>query len=167
MFFTNLGQANTDRQINVGDEEVSLESMQMISESAIMSFLTEDEQVELLESHSDVASLIDNEIVTEKTLVRLDKKARINQVQKMSVFTIAREKNDPIFRKLLTVWRIERNLEKKLFDKYGSQGLRRAKSTVQKNFRQKGNAFVKINDRSSKAINRATSGKGGKSTLRK
>lgn len=166
MFFTNTG-AITNPVNNVSEDEATLESMQMINEAAISAFLTEDEQVELLESHSEVASLINNDIVTEKTLVRLDKKARINQVQKMSVFTIAKEKNDPIFRKLLTVWRIERNLEKKLFDKYGSEGMRRAKSTVQKNFRQKGTAFVKINDRSAKAINRVAKGTAAKSTLKK
>lgn len=151
---------------NFGDEHISLESMQMINESLINSFLTEDEQYALLESHRETNELVEAEVVTEKTLVRLDKNARINQVQKMSVFTIAKEKNDPLFKKLLTVWRIEKNLENKLFKKYGTEGLRRAKKTVQQNYRQKGQAFVKINDRSAKAISRAVSGKGKQSTLK-
>lgn len=166
MFFTDTG-VNTNPANNAGEDEVTLESMQMINESAIMAFLTEDEQETLLESHIEIAALINGEVVNEKTLVRMDKKARISQVQKMAVFTIAREKNDPIFKKLLTVWRIERSLEEKLFNKYGSEGMRRAKSTVQKNFRQKGNAFVKINDRSAKAISRVSGGNGTKSSLKK
>ena len=165
MFFTNSGQAVNQAQ-NFGDEHISLESAQMINEALINSFLTEDEQVQLLENHSEISELINSDIVTEKTVVRLDKNARINQVQKVAVFSIAKEKNDPIFKKLLTVWRIERNLEKKLFNKYGNEGLRRAKKTVQTNYKQKGTAFVKINDRSSKAISKAVSGKGPKSSLK-
>ncbi len=164
MFFTDAGKVVKEKD-NFGDEHISLESTQMINEALITSFLTEDEQLALLESHSEITDLINSDVVTEKTLVRLDKKARINQVQKVAVFTIAKEKNDPIFKKLMTVWRIERNLEKKLFDKYGNEGLRRAKKTVQKNYRQKGQAFIKINDRSAKAITKAVSGKGRKSTL--
>lgn len=165
MFFTNSGKP-VSVENNTGDEHISLESMQLINESLISSFLTEDEQVQLLESHSEITDLVNSDIVTEKTLVRLDKNARINQVQKVAVFTIAKEKNDPIFKKLLTVWRIERSLEKKLLGKYGNEGLRRAKKTVQSNYKQKGNAFVKINDRSAKAIGKAVTGKGPKSTLK-
>ncbi len=154
MFFTNTGLANTDPTVNVGDEQVTLESAQMIMESAISAFLTEDELHAMLENQQEVSELINGDIITEASVVRLDKKARISQVQKVAVFSIAKEKNDKDFRRLMTVWRIERNLEKRLFDRYGNQGLRRAKATVQKNYRQKGQSFVKINDRTAKAINK-------------
>ncbi|MNT62767.1 hypothetical protein D3C72_2005220 [compost metagenome] len=68
----------------------------------------------------------------EKSIVRLDKKARLNHAQRMAVFQIAGEKNDPLFKKLLTVWRMERNLEDKLNRKYNSEALRRARNTVRK-----------------------------------
>lgn len=166
MFFNPIGTAITESAQNHGDLEMTLESAQMINEALINTYLTEDEQMALLESHAERSELLENEVVTEKTLVRLDKKSRINQIQKVSVFSIAKEKNDPIFKKLLTVWRIERNLEKKLFDKYGNEGMRRAKKTVQANYRQKGQAFVKINDRSAKVISKSVAGKGKASTLR-
>lgn len=164
MFFTGSGKPAIVND-NYGDENISLESAQMINEALITSFLTEDEQIQLLESHNEITDLINSDVVTEKTIVRLDKKARVNQIQKVAVFTIAKEKNDPIFRKLMTVWRIESNLEKKLLDKYGNEGLRRARKTVQNNYRQKGQAFIKINDRSAKAINKAVNGKGKISSL--
>lgn len=153
MFFSSTGFTSTEQ--NEADVEVTLESMQMINESLIMTLLNDDEQSQLLESHVETSALINADIINESTLVRLSKKDRISQIQKVSVFTIAKEKGDPLFKKLMTVWRIERSLEDKLFKKYGNEGLRRAKSTVQKNYRQKGTAFVKINDRSTKVLNKA------------
>lgn len=166
MFFNNDNGDLLNPMSAVGDEEVSLESMQIINESLINAFLTEDEVDTLLESASEYQDLINADVVTESTIVRLSKKDRISQIQKVSVFTIAKEKGDPLFKKLVTIWRMEKTLEDKLFSKYGSEGLRRARKTVQSNYRQKGNAFVKINDRSSKAITKATKGKAAKSNLR-
>lgn len=166
MFFNNDNGDLLNPMSAVGDEEVSLESMQIINESLINAFLTEDEVDTLLESASEYQDLINADVVTESTIVRLSKKDRISQIQKVSVFTIAKEKGDPLFKKLVTIWRMEKTLEDKLFNKYGSEGLRRARKTVQSNYRQKGNAFVKINDRSSKAITKATKGKAAKSNLR-
>ena len=164
MFFTNTGGLMSSHDTH-GDEEISLESMQIINESLIMNFLTEEEQDALLESPQEYQGLINADIVQENTIVRLSKKDRISQIQKVAVFTIAKEKSDPLFKKLLTVWRMEKTLEGKLFDKYHSEGLRRARKTVQANYRQKGNAFVKINDRSTKAIGKAARGQSKKSTL--
>lgn len=166
MFFNTTG-AGIDPSNIKGDEEVALESMQIINEALITNFLEEDEIDALLESANEYNSLIANDVVTEGTIVRLSKKDRISQIQKVSVFTIAREKGDPLFKKLLTVWRIEKELEDRLFGRYGDEGLRRARKTVQSNYRQKGNAFVKINDRSTKAISKAVKGKGPKSNLKK
>lgn len=165
MFFGEKGIIG--KEDNHGDEHVTLESTQMMNESMMMSYLTEEEQVALLESHQEISDLVDSELVTEATIVRLDKNARVNQLQKMAIFTIAKEKNDPLFKKLLTIWRMEKNLEGKLFTKYGSEGLRRARKNVQKNYRQKGKTFAKINDRASNIITKVTSGKGKPSTMKK
>lgn len=154
MLFGSTGVVTESATLGSG-EEMTLLSEQLILEAAIAEYATPEEVNEILESHSIVNGLLEMEAVSEKTLVRLDKNARISQTQKIAVFTIAKEKNDPDFRKLLTVWRMERNLEQKLFKKYGNEGLRRAKATVQKNYKQRGNAFVKVTDKATKAINNA------------
>lgn len=141
-----------------GDEEVTREAAQLILESVIFENANDEEILELTENHRLVNDLIEMDAVEEKTIVRLDKQARISQTQKIAVFTIAKERNDPDFRKLMTVWRMEKNLEDKLMKKYGSEGLRRAKTTVQKNYRQRGNVFTKITGRAEAKLPMAAKG---------
>ena len=155
MLFNTTGVV-TENALLGSDDEITTESSQLILEAAIQEFATPDELKEILESHSTVNDLLEMDAVSEKTLVRLDKNARISQTQKMAMFTIARERNDPDFKKLLTVWRMERNLETKLHRKYGNEAMRRAKVIVQKNYKQRGNAFVKITDKATQKINKAT-----------
>lgn len=114
------------------DEDITLETMSLLTEAAILENSTDEEIEALLSNSEEVSALLDEEIVTERTIVRLDKQARVNQQQKVAVFTIAKEKNDPKFKKLMTVWRLERYLEAELFKKYGNEGLRRAKKSVHK-----------------------------------
>ncbi len=126
MLFTNRGI----QESSYGEEEISTEAMSMIVEAAMLDTLTDEEITTFCESHIETNQALDEEIVTEKTIVRLDKKAKLSQAQKMSVFTIAKEKNDPKFKKLVTVWRMERVLEDELFKRYGNEGLRRAKKAM-------------------------------------
>lgn len=124
MLFNSFGREDTVT------ESMSVEDQSLILESLMLESLTEEELTAFLESHSEVNAAINDEILVEKTIVRLDKKAKISQAQKTAVFTIARQKNDPKIKKLMTVWRIERALEADLFRKYGSEALRRAKQAV-------------------------------------
>lgn len=149
-----------------GDEEITREAAQLILESVIFENANDEEILELTENHRLVNDLIEMDAVEEKTIVRLDKQARISQTQKIAVFTIAKERNDPDFRKLMTVWRMEKNLEDKLMKKYGSEGLRRAKTTVQKNYRQRGNVFTKITGRAEAKLPMAST-KGAKKATSK
>lgn len=109
------------------NEEMSLESLQYIIEAMLYDTLSSDELESFLENSFEVNSAIAEEVVMEKTVVRLDKKAKLSKARKMAVFTIAREKNDPKFKKLLTLWRMERSIEQYLDKKYGNEAMRRAK----------------------------------------
>lgn len=143
-----------------GNEEITQESAQLMLEAILFENANSDELIELVENSRIVDDLIEMGAVTEQSIVRLNKQARTNQLQKVAVFTIAKERNDADLRKLMTVWRMEKNLEDKLFKKYGSEAMRRAKTMVQKNFRQRGNVFAKITDRAQAKV--ATPAPGGK-----
>lgn len=108
------------------------ESEALILEGALMDMGTDELQA-LLEDTRDVAIAISENIVLEKTIVRLDKTAKLNKARKMAIFAIAKEKNDPKFKKLVTVWKWERFLETFLDKKYGNEALRRAKKTISNN----------------------------------
>ena len=103
---------------------------QLITESVLCDMLSNAEIKELTETADVCEELKSLGVVTEKTIVRLDKKAKLSRAFKTAVFTIAREKKDPKFKKLLTVWKMERTLEAFLMKKYQAEGMKRAKLAV-------------------------------------
>ena len=111
---------------------VSEEATQLVAEAAIADTLTDTEIEELVESADVCKDMVSNGIVMERSIVRLDKKAKISRAYKTAVFTIAREKKDPKFKKLLTVWKMERTLEAYLMKKYHAEAMKRAKLAVAK-----------------------------------
>lgn len=125
------------------DMEPSVEAISQIMEAVLSEALSAEEMETFLENHTEVQAVTKEELLLEKSIVRLDKKARLNHAQRMAIFQIAGEKNDPLFKKLLTVWRMERNLEEKLERKYGSEAMRRARVTVQKAASSKSNVVKK------------------------
>lgn len=131
MFFNNLSSTKSD-------EQIVAESFSLISQAMILEHTSDAELQEFLNDSTELAHLENEEVVVqERTIVRLDKKAKISQAQKMAVFTIAKERNDPKMKKLITIWRMERTIEADLFRKYGNEGLRRAKKVVQQNSKSK------------------------------
>jgi hypothetical protein len=68
----------------------------------------------------------------ERSIVRLDKEARKNRAYKMAIFQTAKEKGDRDFKKLLTLWKLERFLEGKLEKRYAAQAKQLAKNALKK-----------------------------------
>jgi hypothetical protein len=125
-------------------EEMSAEDQALIMEAAILESVTGEELEAFLENQTEVNAAVRDEVVLEKTIVRLDKQAKISKAQKTAVFTIAKEKNDPKYKKLVTVWRMERFLEAELMKKYGNEGMRRAKKAVQNGGKSKSALMKKV-----------------------
>jgi hypothetical protein len=96
-----------------------------------------------LENQTEVDDALNNNILMEKTIVRLDKKAKLSKATKMAVFTLAKEKNDPKFKMLLTVWKMERYLEAYLVKKYGNEAARRAKKAVSSSANKSAGTIIK------------------------
>ena len=132
-----------DNSFDGVDLEPSKESASAIMEVVLREGLSENELQEFLENQHEIDTALGEEILTEKTIVRLDKYAKLNQAQKIAVFTIAREKKDVKFKKLLTVWAMERRLENELFKKYGNEALRVAKKQVAKAGKSKSSKIKK------------------------
>lgn len=112
------------------NENLSVEDTALLIESALLDTLSSDELKAFLENKQDVEDALDDQVLLEKSLVRLDKQARLNRATKQAVYQIAAEKNDPKFKKLLNVWRLERHFKKYLFEKYGSMAEARAKKAI-------------------------------------
>ena len=139
------------------EEEISMEASQYIMEGVMLDTLSNDEIAECLEDSSDINTALAENVLMEKTIVRLDKKAKLAKAEKMAIFTIAQEKNDPKFKKLKFLWRTERKLEDELGKKYGNEAKRRAKKAVQNAGKSNSNIVKKAADKAKSVFNKSES----------
>lgn len=146
MLFEKNGFVSVQEETNVNDDA-------LIMEAAIMDVMTNEEIEMALENTMDIDIAVNQEIVQERTIVRLDKKAKKSKAEKMAIFTIAREKKDPDFKKLLTVWKLERFLEAKLEKKYQSKAKMRAKEMLKNAAKSKSKMVKTVANKASKMIN--------------
>jgi len=145
MIFNNTGRI-------VEEEAISNEAMAYIIEAAIADLPEEDISM-FLESETEQSAAMEENVLLERTIVRLDKAAKLSKARKMAIFTIAKEKNDPDFKKLMKIWEMERFLEAKLEKKYGNEGSRRAKKSVAKAANSKSKTVKKAVDKAKAQFN--------------
>ena len=132
--------------INEFDNETEVNAL--IIECAILDTFSNEEIESLTENTYDLGKAINEDILVERSIVRLDKEAKKNKAYKMAIFQIAKEKNDRDFRKLLTLWKLERFIEAKLEKRYGAQAKQLAKQAMKKSKNTKSKAV-------GKAVNKA------------
>jgi hypothetical protein len=152
MLFGSNGKLETT---SVTEGSLTIEDQALILEAAMLDCLSPDELQAFVENHTEVQAALRDEVLLEKTIVRLDKQAKLNRAQKTAVFTVAKERNDPLFKKLITVWRLERYLEGTLLKKYGNEGMRRARTAMSKPAKSKSPSVKKVANRIKNQLNAA------------
>lgn len=152
MLFGNHGQ------IQPVEEGFDATMEALLLEAGLMD-LPQEELEALLEDTSDVANAISENVVLERTIVRLDKQAKLSKARKMAIFAIASERNDPKFKKLLTVWKWERFLEAFLDKKYGNEAMRRAKKSMAKAAKSNSKLVTTASKKVSSGLNLQPGGK--------
>lgn len=115
----------------------------LIIECAILDTFSSEEIENLTENTYDLGKAINEDILVERSIVRLDKEAKKNKAYKMAIFQIAKEKGDRDFKKLLTLWRLERFIENKLEKRYSAQAKQLAKQAMKKSKNTKSKAVGK------------------------
>ena len=148
MLFNNNGLID-----NTTEEEVSLEAASYIMEGVLMDNATDEELSMFLESNTEIKAAISDHVLLEKSIVRLDRHAKLSKAGKIAVFTVAKEKNDPRYKKLVKVWKMERYLENELDRKYGNEAMRRAKKTVAAAQKSKSNVVKKVANKAKDQFN--------------
>ena len=83
-------------------------------------------------------------LITERTIVRFDKNARKAQLYEVAIAAVGREKNDPDWRKLQTVYRMERKLKARLRKKYHPLAMRKVKEYLDRARKSKSGVLAKI-----------------------
>lgn len=88
----------------------------------LMDIASQDEICDVAESAEEMAELSDVfGVAMETSIVRLDRKSRLKHLRKANILHLARKSNNPKFRKLLTIWKMERQLESDLDKVYGAK----------------------------------------------
>ena len=83
-------------------------------------------------------------MITERTIVRFDKNARKAQLYEVAIAAVGREKNDPDWRKLQTVYKMERKLKARLRKKYNSLATRKVKEYLDRARKSKSGILAKL-----------------------
>lgn len=86
-----------------------------------------DEKIQEFCESDEAQALVEAGIMRKKTLVRLSKKDDMSRRRTMAAFTIARDKKDPLWAKLVKNRVMERKLIGDIVRKYGNQAERVAK----------------------------------------
>ena len=108
---------------NWNDEEILEESVEgniLINEAIL-----EESNIEL--SEEEINMLIESEMLSERSIVRLDKVAKRSLAEKKALIVIAKEKNDPLYRELVKIYKRKRKIIDKIDKKYGSQAIQRVR----------------------------------------
>lgn len=119
----------------IGDE--------LIASMIIKENLSEVELESFINDRNEVNHACAEGIVTEaRTIVRLNKQAKFNRAYWAALFMIAREKNDRKYKKLETLWKMERQIEAYLEKRYGNEAKKRAKIMVKKLAKSKSSSIA-------------------------
>ena len=125
------------------DQEVDDAIVAVATPILLQAELSEDEMQEFVEGlDSDVA--VAEGVLTEKTVVRFDKKARLAQLYEVAVYAIARAKQDRLYKKLDKVYAMERLLKAKLRKKYNAQAQKKAREYLAKMKKSRSGIIAKI-----------------------
>lgn len=136
--------------INEYDNETEVNAL--IVECALLDTFSNEEIEALTENTYDLGKAVNEDILVERSIVRLDKQAKKNKAYKMAIFQIAKEKGDRDFKKLLTLWKLERFIEAKLEKRYAAQAKQLAKQAMKKSKNTKSKAVGKAVDKANLLI---------------
>ena len=104
---------------------------------------SEDAVKEFTES-MDYDMAVAEGFMTERTIVRFDKKARKAQLYEVAVRACAREKHDPLYKKLMTIEKMKRVIEAKLRVKYNAPAQKKVKEYILRAQKSKSGVLAKI-----------------------
>lgn len=144
-------------QLASGQGEV-MESIEpvVVSESDMAALLTaaledacSDEELEEL-SESVNTGGVTLTPVEERSIVKLDKKAKKQKLYRLALYQVAKDANDPFYEKLVTCWEAERMLEDRIEKKYHVKAVARMKEMIKASKDSKHPKIKKAHDKADK-----------------
>ena len=113
---------STGSGVDPAEEIIDAAEESIFANAYLMDIASQDEICDVAEDYNEMDNISDlMGISMETSIVRLDRKSRLKHLRKANVLSLARKSNNPKFRKLLTVWKMERELESDLDKVYGAK----------------------------------------------
>lgn len=125
--FENLNENDTDifNEANMPEDiKAMLESMDfsLILEMLLGDLFTGEElSEENIEFNPELAALRESDMLTEANIIRLDKNAKRNRMNKLALYTILKKRNPKMFDKLKFVIKMKKSIIALAEKKYGAQ----------------------------------------------
>jgi hypothetical protein len=144
------------------DLEYDLEDEVALMEAVLMNALSSEELEAFLESADEVNDAIEGEVLLERSIVKLDKFAKLSRAKRIAIYNIARRKKDPKMKKLVTLWKMEARIQKYLIKKYGNEAGKEAKHMVNKKSISNSKSVKKAAEKAKAMFNKEVPVKGRK-----
>lgn len=136
---SNLSNLMQNGSVQPAEPEV-FESMTEDQMSQIMMIAMEDAAIEGMQesvSNDGGQSILEGAIpedlvVMEKTIVRMDKQAKKQRAYKLAILQCAKDDDNKDYKKLETIWKMEKYLMRRLEKRYAQKARSRMKQTAKK-----------------------------------
>ena len=123
-----MAMESAEKQEEADEEELAEESL---AYAALMDSASMDEIADVAEDYNDIQDLSGIfGVAMEKTIIRMDRNARFRHLSKQAELNAARAANDPNYKKLMKVWAMERELEKRIHQRWNSKGQKVARVKI-------------------------------------
>jgi hypothetical protein len=116
---------NITSESNVIHQEMP-ENNILLAEAIIKDTLTPDELQALCENTAEKELLFSEGILSEVSIMKFDKAAKLKKYEGIALIAIAREKKDRNLNKLIRIWKMRRFILDDWRKKYGTEAKRRA-----------------------------------------
>lgn len=116
---------NMTSESNVIHQEMP-ENNILLAEAIIKDTLTAEELQSLCENKSEQELLFSEGILSEVSIMKFDKAAKLKKYEGIALIAIAREKKDRDLNKLIRIWKMRRIILDGWRKKYGTEAKRRA-----------------------------------------
>jgi len=129
---------NKDPDTPEGVESLANDVENLMQQSALESvtyFERGDEALKNFMESAEVQALVESRKMSKRTYVRLGKNDDLHRRANLAALLIAKEKRDPLFKKLALNRVNERKLRNAIFARYGKQGLMIAKRSQTKHIK--------------------------------
>ena len=135
--------------------ELTPEEESVIIESVLLDGLSKEELDSFLENSAEVNNAINLDILQERSVVRLDKMAKLDRAIATSTFVVARRKKDRDMKKLDMLWKLEAVLRKRIEKRHGAEGRRLAKKAMRNGNKAQSKIVKRTIDNTKKEVSTA------------